>query len=199
MCSGFYLFNFRTLHFMYLGFISDYSTRAASTLTQDSQKHDKLLKFWAWSFKPIFPWKDIMNNYNEMHFPWTIRPNLAKEGIHFGAFLDMGSGEQIDDLIESEILRLLDWNDLMTDIQLVAVNDKHIHCLILMLLQRTNQSNFHPVVHENFWRDAPYNLTFHPPNMNNERGRKQGIRFRGNGLSKYGFSPKMWQMLHVGI
>ncbi|KAI5661371.1 hypothetical protein M9H77_20694 [Catharanthus roseus] len=36
----------------------------------------------------------------------------------FGAFLDMGSSEQIDDLIESGTIRLLDWNDLMTDIQL---------------------------------------------------------------------------------
>ncbi|KAI5659250.1 hypothetical protein M9H77_28043 [Catharanthus roseus] len=36
----------------------------------------------------------------------------------FGAFLDMGSGKPIDDLIEFGILRLLDWNDSMTDIQL---------------------------------------------------------------------------------
>ncbi|KAI5680289.1 hypothetical protein M9H77_01516 [Catharanthus roseus] len=35
-----------------------------------------------------------------------------------GAFIDMGSGEQIDDLIESDTIRLLDWNDAMTDIQL---------------------------------------------------------------------------------
>ncbi|KAI5673850.1 hypothetical protein M9H77_14214 [Catharanthus roseus] len=34
------------------------------------------------------------------------------------AFLYMDSGEQIDDLIESGIIRLLDWNDAMTDIQL---------------------------------------------------------------------------------
>ncbi|KAI5648517.1 hypothetical protein M9H77_34522 [Catharanthus roseus] len=45
--------------------------------------------------------------------------------------------------------------------------------------RRTYQSHFHPVGLEKFWRDAPYNLTFHPPNMNNERGRKQGTRFRG--------------------
>ncbi|KAI5666543.1 hypothetical protein M9H77_16396 [Catharanthus roseus] len=35
-----------------------------------------------------------------------------------GAFLDMDSGEQINDLIESGTLRLVDWNDSMTDIQL---------------------------------------------------------------------------------
>ncbi|KAI5663643.1 hypothetical protein M9H77_22966 [Catharanthus roseus] len=44
--------------------------------------------------------------------------------------------------------------------------------------RRTYQSNFHQIGHENFWRDAPYNLTFHPLNMNNEHGRKQGTRFR---------------------
>ncbi|KAI5681347.1 hypothetical protein M9H77_02574 [Catharanthus roseus] len=38
--------------------------------------------------------------------------------------------------------------------------------------RRTYQSNFHPVRHENFWKDAPYKLTFHRPNMNNEQGRK---------------------------
>ncbi|KAI5668722.1 hypothetical protein M9H77_18575 [Catharanthus roseus] len=36
----------------------------------------------------------------------------------FGAFLDMGSEEQIDDLIESGTIKLLDWNDATTDIQL---------------------------------------------------------------------------------
>ncbi|KAI5677175.1 hypothetical protein M9H77_08125 [Catharanthus roseus] len=35
-----------------------------------------------------------------------------------GAFLDMGSGSPIDDIVESSTVRLLDWNDSMTDIQL---------------------------------------------------------------------------------
>ncbi|KAI5681253.1 hypothetical protein M9H77_02480 [Catharanthus roseus] len=34
------------------------------------------------------------------------------------AFLDMGSGSPIDDLVEFGTLRLPDWNDSMTDIQL---------------------------------------------------------------------------------
>ncbi|KAI5682551.1 hypothetical protein M9H77_03779 [Catharanthus roseus] len=37
---------------------------------------------------------------------------------HSRAFLDMGSGSPIDDLVESSIVRLLDWNDSTTDIQL---------------------------------------------------------------------------------
>ncbi|KAI5653391.1 hypothetical protein M9H77_30578 [Catharanthus roseus] len=37
---------------------------------------------------------------------------------HSRAFLDMGSGFPIDDLVESGTIRLLDWNDSMTDIQL---------------------------------------------------------------------------------
>ncbi|KAI5665945.1 hypothetical protein M9H77_15798 [Catharanthus roseus] len=45
------------------------------------------------------------------------------------------------------------------------------------MYRKTYQSNFYPVGHEDFWRDAPYNLTFHPPNMNNEPGRKHDTRF----------------------
>ncbi|KAI5676420.1 hypothetical protein M9H77_07370 [Catharanthus roseus] len=36
---------------------------------------------------------------------------------HSGAFLDMCSGSPIDDLVESGTIRLLDWNNSMTDIQ----------------------------------------------------------------------------------
>ncbi|KAI5667648.1 hypothetical protein M9H77_17501 [Catharanthus roseus] len=50
--------------------------------------------------------------------------------------------------------------------------------------RRTYQSDFHPVGHEKYWRDAPYNLTFHPPNMNNERGRKQAQDFGGKWIIK---------------
>ncbi|KAI5659388.1 hypothetical protein M9H77_28181 [Catharanthus roseus] len=39
---------------------------------------------------------------------------------------------------------------------------------------KTYQANFHLVLSENFWRDVPFNLTFYPPNMKNERDRKQG-------------------------
>ncbi|KAI5659260.1 hypothetical protein M9H77_28053 [Catharanthus roseus] len=34
--------------------------------------------------------------------------------------------------------------------------------------RRTYQENFHPVLNENYLRDAPYNLTFYPPNINKE-------------------------------
>ncbi|KAI5658049.1 hypothetical protein M9H77_26842 [Catharanthus roseus] len=44
--------------------------------------------------------------------------------------------------------------------------------------RETYQSNFYLVRYEDFWRDAPYDLTFYPPNMNNQRGRKKGTRFR---------------------
>ncbi|KAI5675704.1 hypothetical protein M9H77_06654 [Catharanthus roseus] len=44
---------------------------------------------------------------------------------------------------------------------------------------RTYQANFNPILSENFWRYVPFNLTFYPPNMNKERGRKQGTRFQG--------------------
>ncbi|KAI5678628.1 hypothetical protein M9H77_09578 [Catharanthus roseus] len=39
--------------------------------------------------------------------------------------------------------------------------------------RRIYQVNFHPILSENFWRDVPFNLTFYPPNMKMELGRKQ--------------------------
>ncbi|KAI5667570.1 hypothetical protein M9H77_17423 [Catharanthus roseus] len=45
--------------------------------------------------------------------------NARYDYSHSGAFLDMGSGSPIDDLVESGTIRLLDWNDSMTDVQLV--------------------------------------------------------------------------------
>ncbi|KAI5668202.1 hypothetical protein M9H77_18055 [Catharanthus roseus] len=47
------------------------------------------------------------------------------------------------------------------------------------MYRRTYQANFRLVLSENFWRDVPFNLTFYPPNMKKERGRKQGKRFQG--------------------
>ncbi|KAI5681375.1 hypothetical protein M9H77_02602 [Catharanthus roseus] len=47
------------------------------------------------------------------------------------------------------------------------------------MYRRTYQANFNPILSENFWRDVPYNLTFYPPNMNKERGRKQDTQFQG--------------------
>ncbi|KAI5647792.1 hypothetical protein M9H77_33797 [Catharanthus roseus] len=188
----------------------------------------------------------------------------------------MGYGEQIDDLIESEIIRLLDWNDAMIDLQLgMSFVDKtqtisavqkwsiwieqefrvvksksdqwtakyyhtsdtnlsvvypnqeeathgrweitkftkkqhtlfncgkwheyilpYSHALVVYkdnstrtdayvpdiysreTYKRTYPSNFYLVVHEDFWRDAAYNLTFYPPNMNNQWGQKQSTKFR---------------------
>ncbi|KAI5666406.1 hypothetical protein M9H77_16259 [Catharanthus roseus] len=83
-----------------------------------------------------------MNNDDEMHYLWTIRPDISKEDMHVLPDVeeddehndnanadydvssasdennDMGSEEQIDDFIESGTIRLLDWNDTMTDLQL---------------------------------------------------------------------------------
>ncbi|KAI5682259.1 hypothetical protein M9H77_03487 [Catharanthus roseus] len=45
--------------------------------------------------------------------------------------------------------------------------------------EELTKRNFHLVLSENFWRDVPFNLIFYPPNMKNERDRKQGKRFQG--------------------
>ncbi|KAI5675148.1 hypothetical protein M9H77_06098 [Catharanthus roseus] len=42
--------------------------------------------------------------------------NARYDYTHSGAFLDVGSGSPIDDLVESGTVRLLDWNYSMTDI-----------------------------------------------------------------------------------
>ncbi|KAI5666134.1 hypothetical protein M9H77_15987 [Catharanthus roseus] len=57
--------------------------------------------------------------------------------------------------------------------------------------KRTYQSNFNPVVHEDFRRDAPYNLTLCPLNINNQRTRKQDTRFPGKWVIEIWISPKM--------
>ncbi|KAI5663840.1 hypothetical protein M9H77_23163 [Catharanthus roseus] len=41
--------------------------------------------------------------------------NARYDYTHSGAFLHMGSDSPVDDIIESRTIRLLDWNDSMTD------------------------------------------------------------------------------------
>ncbi|KAI5683130.1 hypothetical protein M9H77_04358 [Catharanthus roseus] len=69
-----------------------------------------------------------MNNDNEMHYLWTVAPNLAMDRIHIlvefikiqqQTILTTRPRSPIDDLVESGTLKLLDWNDSMTDMQLV--------------------------------------------------------------------------------
>ncbi|KAI5682698.1 hypothetical protein M9H77_03926 [Catharanthus roseus] len=59
---------------------------------------------------------------------WQSSQRFSSERYDYtesGAFLDMGLDEQIDDLIKSGTLRLLDWNDSRTDIQLgMRLTDK---------------------------------------------------------------------------
>ncbi|KAI5668970.1 hypothetical protein M9H77_18823 [Catharanthus roseus] len=57
------------------------------------------------------------------------------------------------------------------------------------MYRRTYQANFHPVLSENFWRDVPFNLTFYPPNMKNEQGRKQTSYFRGKWIIEIRILP----------
>ncbi|KAI5664908.1 hypothetical protein M9H77_24231 [Catharanthus roseus] len=56
--------------------------------------------------------------------------------------------------------------------------------------RRSYQANFHPVLSENFWRDVPFNLTFYPPNMKKERGRKQDKRFQGKWIIEIRILPQ---------
>ncbi|KAI5673977.1 hypothetical protein M9H77_14341 [Catharanthus roseus] len=58
------------------------------------------------------------------------------------------------------------------------------------IYRRTYQSNFYPVGHKDFWRDAPYNLTFYPLSVNNQRGRKHDTRFRGKWIIENRILPQ---------
>ncbi|KAI5682039.1 hypothetical protein M9H77_03267 [Catharanthus roseus] len=143
---------------------------------------------------------DDDNDLEEGEFQTPLNPssqwfnNARYDYTHAGAFLDMGSGSPIDDLVESSTVRLLDWNDSMTNIHLGMRFIDKVQAISAVLCRengsrtytyvpeiylrqtyrRTYQANFHPVLSENFWRDVLFNLTFYPPNMKKERGRKQG-------------------------
>ncbi|KAI5683152.1 hypothetical protein M9H77_04380 [Catharanthus roseus] len=104
-------------------------------------------------------------SYYEVHPPqWESSQwfNSARyDYTHSGAFLDMGSGSPIDDLVESVCRE----NGSRTDTYVSKIYSRQTY-------RRTYQANFHPVLSENFWRDVPFSLTFYPPNMKKERGRK---------------------------
>ncbi|KAI5654617.1 hypothetical protein M9H77_31804 [Catharanthus roseus] len=55
---------------------------------------------------------------------------------------------------------------------------------------KTYQANFHSVLSENFWRDVLFNLTFYPPNMIKERGRKQVSDFKGKWIIEIQILPQ---------
>ncbi|KAI5681097.1 hypothetical protein M9H77_02324 [Catharanthus roseus] len=70
------------------------------------------------SLNPINPINPVTENIVPQ---WESNQWLSSaryDYTHSGAFLDMGSGSPIDDLVESGTIRLLDWNDSMTNIQL---------------------------------------------------------------------------------
>ncbi|KAI5680972.1 hypothetical protein M9H77_02199 [Catharanthus roseus] len=72
----------------------------------------------------------------------------------------------------SEALNMCRENESRTDTYVPEIYSRQTY-------RRTYQANFHPVLSENFWRGVPFNLTFYPPNMKKEQGRKQGKRFQG--------------------
>ncbi|KAI5661908.1 hypothetical protein M9H77_21231 [Catharanthus roseus] len=86
----------------------------------------------------------------------------------------------------SHVLAVCRENGSRTDAYVLEIYSRQTHI-------KTYQVNFHPVLSENFWRDVPFNLTFYPPDMKKERGRKQGKRFQGEMDYRNPDSPpKMW-------
>ncbi|KAI5663009.1 hypothetical protein M9H77_22332 [Catharanthus roseus] len=68
--------------------------------------------------KPVNPVNPITENIVQQWESSQWFSNARYDYTHSRAFLDMGSGSPIDDLVESGTVRLLDWNDSMTNIQL---------------------------------------------------------------------------------
>ncbi|KAI5666052.1 hypothetical protein M9H77_15905 [Catharanthus roseus] len=67
---------------------------------------------------PVNPVKPVTENTVQRWESSQWFSNARYDYTQSGAFLDIGSGSPVDDTIESGTVRLLDWNDSMTDIQL---------------------------------------------------------------------------------
>ncbi|KAI5675690.1 hypothetical protein M9H77_06640 [Catharanthus roseus] len=65
---------------------------------------------------PVNPVNPVTGNTMQQWESSQWFSNARYDYTQSGAFLDMGSGSPIDDIIESGTVRLLDWNDSMTDV-----------------------------------------------------------------------------------
>ncbi|KAI5648805.1 hypothetical protein M9H77_34810 [Catharanthus roseus] len=91
--------------------VSDELSMLYSTVNNDDNEFQTPLSL----VNPVNPvTKNIVQEWESSQ--WF--SNSSYDYTHSGAFLDIGSGSPIDDLVESSTVRLLDWNDSMTDIQL---------------------------------------------------------------------------------
>ncbi|KAI5673813.1 hypothetical protein M9H77_14177 [Catharanthus roseus] len=67
---------------------------------------------------PVNPVNPVTKNIVQQWGSSQWFSNARYDNTQSGAFLDIGSGFPIDDLVESGTVRLFDWNNSMTDIQL---------------------------------------------------------------------------------
>ncbi|KAI5647721.1 hypothetical protein M9H77_33726 [Catharanthus roseus] len=67
---------------------------------------------------PVNPINPVTENIMQQWESSQWFNNVRYDYTHSKAFLDIGSGSPIDDLVEFGTVRLLHWNDSMTDIQL---------------------------------------------------------------------------------
>ncbi|KAI5659052.1 hypothetical protein M9H77_27845 [Catharanthus roseus] len=83
----------------------------------------------------------------------------------------------------SHVLAVCRENRSRTDAYVLEIYSRQMY-------RKTYQENFHPVLSENFLRDVPFNLTFYPPNMKNERGRNKASDFRGKWIIEIRILPQ---------
>ncbi|KAI5663277.1 hypothetical protein M9H77_22600 [Catharanthus roseus] len=118
-------------------------------------------------------------NHVNLVNPVTKNTCNNRRAANSSATLDIGSGSPVDDIIESGTVRLLDWNDSMTDIQLVmrfvdkvqAVSAVHKYSISVgreyrvLKMCRENRSRTDAYVPEIYPRQTyrkTYQANFHP-------------------------------------
>ncbi|KAI5663602.1 hypothetical protein M9H77_22925 [Catharanthus roseus] len=91
---------------------------AVSSQSEPDDDNDPKEREFQTPLNPVNPVNLVTENIVQQLESSQWFSNAKYDYTYSGAFLDIGSGSPIDDLVESGTVRLLDWNDFMTDIQL---------------------------------------------------------------------------------
>ncbi|KAI5681070.1 hypothetical protein M9H77_02297 [Catharanthus roseus] len=89
---------------------------AISSQSESDEDNDPEEGEFQTPLNPVNPVNPISENIVQQWESSQWFSNARYDYTHSGAFLDIGSGSPIDDLVEFGTVRLFDWNDSMTDI-----------------------------------------------------------------------------------
>ncbi|KAI5672521.1 hypothetical protein M9H77_12885 [Catharanthus roseus] len=91
---------------------------AVTSQSESDDDNDQKEREFQTPLNPVNPINPITENIVQQWESNQWFSNTRYDYTHSGAFLDIGSGSSVDDLVESGTVRLLHWNDSMIDIQL---------------------------------------------------------------------------------